>query len=120
MALVQQTPFCIPHFLPRPDHPCVASYAPTLAPRLPTYLPTLSPPPDVPKLGSVANATSAAAGGAQAQRRNATTRAQTEPPRTAGFYTSGAVAIDVDAASALSAGFSASVAKNVGSTYGAG
>eukprot|EP00198_Chlamydomonas_reinhardtii_P012609 XP_001701946.1 predicted protein [Chlamydomonas reinhardtii] len=67
----------------------------------------------VPQLGSIANATTAALGLSTSQRRNTTTALQTNPNRTAGFYTAGTAAVDPTLAAALASGYSASVAKDI-------
>lgn len=67
----------------------------------------------MPQLGSIANATTAALGLSTSQRRNTTTALQTNPNRTAGFYTAGTAAVDPTLAAALASGYSASVAKDI-------
>ncbi|KAG2489502.1 hypothetical protein HYH03_011954 [Edaphochlamys debaryana] len=67
----------------------------------------------VPRLGSVAEVTTAASGASVAQRRDTTVRLQLDPDRTGGFFTGGSAAVDPGAAATLAAGDSASVVKDL-------
>ncbi|GIL58277.1 hypothetical protein Vafri_13358, partial [Volvox africanus] len=66
-----------------------------------------------PRIGSFSNATTAAVGGFEIQRRAASTELQERPDRTDGFYTAGTASVDPDVAAGLSTGFSVSVAEDI-------